>query len=108
MPTEDEKLPDDSMTIRGPGGWGITAHGAQTILALLVIVLIFLGYLHHQDAHLSFVDAQAQHQRIEDKFNEMIYVLALPQVDREKLNLSMPDSLRAKTRHRRRGEPEEP
>ncbi len=104
----DDDKSADGLTLKGPGGWGITARGAQTILALLAIVLIFLGYLHHQDAHVSFVDAQAQHQRIEDKFNEMIYVLALPQADREKLNLSMPDSLRAKTRHRRRGEPEEP
>jgi hypothetical protein len=30
---------------------------------------------------------------VKDKFEEMIYVLSLPQAEREKLNLTMPDSL---------------
>ncbi len=105
MDDEQDKQ-GDGVSIKGPGGWGITAHGAQTILALLVIVLIFLGYLHHQQESIVLSDASAQHQRIEDKFNEVIYVLSLSQADREKLNLNMPQSLRTKTHRLRKEVPE--
>lgn len=98
-PQKDD--PDGGVVIVGPGGWRATAHGRDTILVLLVGVVIALGYLHHQSQEQRLADSSAQHTKIEDKFNEMIYVLSLPQADRERLNLSMPDSLRAKT-HRRR------
>ena len=101
---EQEKHADDSVSIKAPGGWGITASGAQTILALLVIVLIFLGYLHHQAEQITLADSSSQHQRIEQKFDEMTYVLTLSQADRERLNISMPASLRSKVRHKRKEE----
>ncbi len=103
---EQEKHADDSVSIKAPGGWGITASGAQTIIALFVIVLLFAGYMHHYYSQLALSDGAAQHQRIEDKFNEVIYVLSLSQADREKLNLNMPQSLRTKTHRLRKEVPE--
>ncbi len=105
MPAKDtETEKDGALSISGPGGWRATAQGRDTITVLLVGVLIALGYLHHQSNDQRAQDAAAQHQRIEEKFSEMIYVISLPQDARERLNISMPDSLRSKMRRNRRDE----
>ncbi len=101
MPAKDrqqEADKDGALQITGPGGWKATATGRDTILVLLVGVVVALGYLHHQSGEQRAADIQAQHQKIEDRFNELVYVISRPQEERDKLNLSMPDSLRAKTR----------
>jgi hypothetical protein len=97
-----EPIKEDGVTVSGPGGWKATAQGRDTIIVLLIGVIVALGYLHHQSADQHLQDMAAQHQKIDDKFNEMIYVLSLTQPDREKLNIAMPESLRAKIRRQRR------
>ena len=109
MATEDDQQPnkDDAFSLAGMG-WKASARGPGTMIALLICIcfagLVFMGYLHHQNQQSAIQDGLSQHQKIEDKFNEMIYVLSLPQADREKLNLSMPASLREKV-HRKRRDP---
>ncbi len=107
MPDEEQQSgSDDAVSVKGPGGWGASAKGRDTVLVFFVGILIFLGYLHHKDQDSKSVESLSQHQKIEDKFNEMIYVLSLSQPDREKLNLTMPSSLREKAHRKRHAEEE--
>ncbi len=101
---DEPKDDDKGLTVIGPGGWKATVQGQSTIIVLLVGCLVGLGYLHHQSQDQRASEAVAQHQKIDDKFNEIIYVLSLSQPDREKLNISMPESLRGKTRRRNHAE----
>lgn len=78
------------------------------MIALLICVcfggIMFFGYMHHVAQAVAASEATQQHARIEDKFNEIIYVLSLSQTDREKLNITMPESLRGKTRRHHKDE----
>ncbi len=107
MATEDgTQGGEDSISVSGPGGLKAAASGKYSVPVLVICLLIFLGTTHHQQSVQASEQVTAQHQKIEEKFNEMIYVLSLPQPDREKLNLSMPSSLRDKTRHKHRSDDE--
>lgn len=81
-------------------GLGVEVHAAGQKVIWTMIALAVVGafgyfmYLHH-------TATVADDQRITEQLNEMIYILALPQEKRDKLQLDMPDSLRAKIRHPR-------
>lgn len=102
----DEKQEEDSVSVSGPGGLKAAASGKYSVPVLGVVLLIFLGSQHHQLTTQAADNATAQHQKIEDKFAEMIYVLSLSQAEREKLNLQMPNSMRSRN-HKKRREDEE-
>lgn len=85
---------DDSLEVTSPTGWKAAAKGRDVIFVILLLGACALGYAHH-DASRSDL------REVKDKFEEMIYVLSLPQTEREKLNLTMPDTLRQKIRRRR-------
>jgi hypothetical protein len=85
---------DDALEVTSPTGWKAAVKGRDLMFVILLLSACALGYAHH-DA------SRADLREVKDKFEEMIYVLSLPQAEREKLNLTMPDSLRVKMRRRR-------
>ena len=102
---------DEELSVKGPGGVGFSFKGAQMFPVLLLFLLAaFLAYLVFQ------IDAKAENRQIvaskvvnevkegvdkvQDKVDKveatmkvLVYVIALPQADREKLNLNKPREL---------------
>jgi hypothetical protein len=64
---------------------------APTLLILLVLGLTYAGWKHH-DA------TESNYRLMLEQMAEMTYVLSLPQAERDKLNLAMPESLRRRMR----------
>jgi hypothetical protein len=58
---------------------------------LFICVVGYFGYEHHKASEEAF-------KKIYEATVENTYVLSLPQAEREKLNISIPDSLRRKMR----------
>lgn len=87
------------LKIKLPGGTEVEVRGYDIINILLVAAVAGIGtYLWvGKDEHKQIM----QHQVIQEQMlAEMIYVLSLPQEQRDKLNISMPQSLREKLRRR--------
>jgi hypothetical protein len=84
-----------SIELTAPGG--ITAKipkrllGENTLLLLLIVAVGYFGYKHHESS-------EEWQRKIYEATIENTYVLSLPQAEREKLNISVPDSLRRKMR----------
>ena len=84
----------------GVKAFGMELNATGQNLVWLVLALAVVGgfayflYMHH-------TTTQEADSRILDKLNEMVFVMSLPQDKREKLEIDMPDSLRAKIRHKR-------
>lgn len=95
---------DDVVKVSGPMGFSLEAVGAKAGAALLAVaatgLIVWMIDRHDTKAE---VKAEQNHREVMGALSEMVYVLTLPQERREKLNLSMPDSLRGKVR-RERGE----
>ncbi len=72
-------------------GAGVLSKNGLTVA--LICLLIFGIYKHH-------TDNEAALTRIYEAMAENTYVLSLPQAEREKLNIAIPESLRRKMRHR--------
>lgn len=88
---------EETLDVKGFGtevklkGAGILSKNGLTVA--LICFLIFAIYKHH-------TDNEAALTRIYEAMAENTYVLSLPQADREKLNIAIPESLRRKMRHR--------
>lgn len=89
---------DDEVRAEGPFGIGIKARGPNASLSVLIVLcavsLVGFGYVHHTEEKAGVDELKAT-------MGEVVYMLSLKQEDREKLQLTMPDSLRGKTRHHR-------
>ena len=80
----------DTLEVEGYGLKG-RARGTDVLVVLLFFALVGLGYLHH-------LQEEALLNRVLEAMTENTYVLSLPQADRERLQIQMPDSLRRKIR----------
>ena len=76
-------------------GYGLRAraNGKDIFLLILFMALVGLGYLHH-------VQEETAMTKLFEAIAENTYVLSLPQADRERLQIQMPESLRRKLRER--------
>jgi hypothetical protein len=69
----------------------------SVVLALVVIgVLMAGGYAHDRKTDQSGAQQTHEHAQIDERLNEMIYVLTLSSEEKERLKLQMPESLRRK------------
>lgn len=86
--------------VEGPFGTRIKFYGRQlTSVLLMVMIVIGIGYLisqHDSKASEAMSKIQANQEALAQHMDEMIYVISLSEKDREKLNISMPPSLRNK------------
>ena len=82
----------DTLELEGYGIKG-RARGTDVLVVLLFFALVALGYLHHYQE-------EALLTKLLEAMTENTYVLSLPQAERERLNIVMPDSLRRKLRTR--------
>jgi len=85
----------DSIEVATPFGtvkaWG----GDKLLLFVIAAVVSYFAYeIKSEQAQLGRIEANLA--RNNDAIAEFTYVISLSQVDREKLNLSMPESLRRK------------
>jgi hypothetical protein len=98
-------VPNDVMVHEdGPETVGVKAFGmelnatGQSLIWFLLALSIAGGfgyflYMHHSTT-------QQENARILEKLNEMVFVMSLPQDKRDRLEIEMPDTLRAKIRHK--------
>lgn len=88
----------DAFEATGPLGIHFKGTGPIGMLALMIVCgfsgVVALFYYHHQDV-------KSDSLKIEASVSEMVYVMSLPDEERRKLRLSMPDSMRAKVRRTR-------
>lgn len=90
---------EESLEAKTPGGFSLKAKGKDTPLWVLIIALIGAIAVGGWKTAERTSD---EHAEIKRGFDEVSYLLSLPQAEREKLNLNMPESLRSKTRRARR------
>ena len=87
-------------TLKGPLGWILVIVGIATIL--------FQVYVHERDAKARQADIVVEFHKGQDailkKFDDVIYVLVLPQDKRDKLNLAEPEGIRNMRRFRQDGD----
>ena len=90
----------DDVSLSGPGGWKANFNGAQGLcVAVLLGVGVLIWYLFGKNEMKvdALIDAQAQVKNEVKENTEtqqvMIYVISLPQAERERLNLSKPRKL---------------
>lgn len=88
----------------GPETVGLKAFGMELNATGQSLIWFLLGlgvtggfayflYMHH-------TTSQQENTKILDKLNEMVFVMSLPQDKRDRLEIEMPDSLRAKIRRK--------
>ncbi len=98
MTTERRRATD--LEVEGPFGTRIKFYGRQlTNVLLIAAVVVGVGYLIYQhDSKSSETMAKIQLNQtvLAEHMDEMIYVMSLSEKEREKLNISMPASLRSK------------
>ncbi len=88
---------EETLDVKGFGtevklkGAGVLSKNSLTVIA--ACALVFAIYKHH-------TDNEAALTRIYEAMAENTYVLSLPQAEREKLQIQIPESLRRKMRHR--------
>ncbi|MCX7143609.1 MAG: hypothetical protein NT123_21695 [Proteobacteria bacterium] len=102
-------MTDEELQINGPGGTGFKFKGERTLDVILVLLLsAFFGFLvRDSDSKAESRDLKT-HQALErlheavhkseEAQKTMIYVLALPADEREKLNLLKPKQLEEMSR----------
>lgn len=67
------------------------------VLSVLVVGAIGVGlYVHDARSEAAMKERSHEHTQLEERLNEVVYVLTLSQQERERLNLAIPDSLRRK------------
>jgi len=85
-----------------PGGFSFGIEGQNIIKLLLIMVgFAFLGYLIWQvgeQMKSSNKQAAEEHKQLADGIAEMVYVISLQPEERKRLGLTMPRSLRNKSR----------
>lgn len=124
-PEEREMEERDSLEFHAPGGFIAKVRGAawgskEVIIIIVMITCTSFLYLERIQSNKGFLEqhtvTQAQNlvtqsmlgsvikaqsslsKEVSDSAEIQAYVLSLPQVQREKLNLSMPPALRARIR----------
>lgn len=85
----------EGLEVQSPSGWKAKAKGRDTPLWLLIVALIGAIAMGGWKA---VEKTSEEHGEIKRGFDEVSYLLSLPQAEREKLNLRMPESLRHKRR----------
>lgn len=99
-----KKLDEATVEVRAPFGWAAKFTGAQSMCA---IVLILLGIIvaggiwwHNGEAKAASDKVVAVQQEVKEEMKTnrealeaVIYVLSLPQSERDKLNLARPRKL---------------
>lgn len=84
---------DEAIELGGFGVKGkITGRRIVTENGLVLVLFCALGWLLYNDHTAN----ESQHQRLLDAIQENTYVLSLSQLDRERLRIDMPESLRRK------------
>lgn len=90
----------EGLEVNGPGGVGIKFHGSSSqnfmlLLAIFVCACIF-GVASWQDARATVRSDEVKKSltAYEESQRALIYVISLPQPEREKLNLAKPELLR--------------
>lgn len=69
------------------------------VLSALVVGAIGVGlYVHDARSEAASYQRSHEHMQLEERLNEVVYVLTLSQQERERLNLAVPESLRRKQR----------
>lgn len=69
------------------------------VLSAVVVGAIGVGlYVHDARSEAGSNQRSHEHMQLEERLNEVVYVLTLSQQDRERLNLAVPESLRRKQR----------
>ncbi len=78
-------------------GMELNATGQNLIWLILALAVVggfaYFLYMHH-------TTSQEADSKILEKLNEMVFVMSLPQDKRDKLEIEMPDTLRARIRHK--------
>lgn len=105
-------MSEEQLEVSG-AGVKVTAKGAnigRVVLAVVCGGLLAFGVWaqnsqitkQHDDikatAAKNHEELKAANQKIETALSEIVYILALPQAEREKLDLAKPDSLRRRSR----------
>lgn len=94
---------EDSMDLSGPFGTRVSVKGKDAVSALLIIFcalcLAYMMYRHDMSSAEAATKLAVDQKELGQKLEEMVYVISLPEVDRQALNLKMPDSLRQKISH---------
>jgi hypothetical protein len=106
MDTDDvyrHRRAEDDVELSVPFGT-FRAHGKDaTLLLMFCAVMGLMGYgFYLYDDHRSTNEkkAEADHAALAKKLDEMVWILSRPEKEREKLDISMPNSLRDKVRDR--------
>ena len=93
----------NDVEIETPIGIRVRGSGRSIVVLCAVLVVLIAIYLHDRhstEAHAETIAALTKVERAENEANErtaeVVYVLSKSQSEREKLNLTMPDSLRRK------------
>jgi hypothetical protein len=82
--------------ISGPFGIKLGGRG-RAVLTVVIIAAILAGlYIHDGRTEASSNQRSHEHMQLEERLNEVVYVLTLSQEQRERLNLAVPESLRRK------------
>jgi hypothetical protein len=68
------------------------------VLSAVVVGAIGVGLYVHDARSEAEHQRSHEHMQLEERLNEVVYVLTLSQQDRERLNLAVPESLRRKQR----------
>ena len=101
---KDQRRPSTDLEVEGPFGTKIKFYGKEVSALLLVAAIaaggVYLILQHDSKASESMSKIQANQEALTQHMDEMIYVMSLSEKDREKLHISMPESLRAKTTRR--------
>lgn len=85
----------EGLEVQSPSGWKAKAKGRDTPLWLLIVALVGAIAVGGWKA---VEKTSTEHTEIKRGFDEVSYLLSIPQAEREKLNLREPDSLRRKRR----------
>lgn len=97
---ETQRRHATDVEVEGPFGTRVKFYGKQLgsmlFLAAVVVAVIYLINQHDSRAADAMAKVQANQEALSQHMDEMIYVISLSEKDREKLNISMPASLRNK------------
>lgn len=103
MPNRQQQE-QEALEVKGPGGLGLTFKGGQVfplILSMAICGGLYLMVKQHDDnTKSSSIEVAATMKELkeavktsEETQRAMIYVMSLPQTERERLNLLKPKSL---------------
>lgn len=84
------------LTVKGPFGFILSGRG-RTVVAVIIIVAVLFGvYLHDEKMDRANAALSAKSEAIANAQRETTFVLTLSEAERARLNLQIPDTLRAR------------